>query len=58
MLCARVVRGISSTENEVTPRAAISWMVSMRSQRPQEADQHLVAAQSGRSSLPVRSFEP
>ena len=29
MLCARVVRGISSTENDVTPRSAISRMVSI-----------------------------
>ena len=28
MLCARVVRGINSTENEVTPVAAISCIVS------------------------------
>ena len=28
MLCARVVRGISSTEKEVTPLSAISWMAS------------------------------
>ena len=27
MLCARVVRGINSTANEVTPVAAISWIV-------------------------------
>ncbi len=29
MLCARVVRGISSTENDVTPRSAISRIVSI-----------------------------
>jgi hypothetical protein len=29
MLCARVVRGINSTENETTPLEAISWMVSI-----------------------------
>ena len=45
MLCARVVRGISSTENEVTPVSAISSNRLDRSQRPQEADQHLAAAQ-------------
>ena len=44
MLCARVVRGISSMEKEVTPVPAISWTISARSERAQEADENLVAA--------------
>ncbi len=58
MLCARVVRGISSMENEVTPVAAISLKHFERSQRPQETDQHLVRRSRGRSALPVASLEP
>ena len=44
MLCARVVRGISSTEKEVTPVAAISLRVSRASERTQKSDQDLSAA--------------
>ncbi len=51
MLCARVVRGISSTENDVTPgRRDLADRLD-RSQRPQEADQHLLAAQQGKVVL-------
>jgi len=43
MLCARVVRGINSTENEVTPwRRFPEWFRS--SQRPQKSSQDLTAA--------------
>ena len=47
MLCARVMRGISSTENEVTPAAAISCKRLERPQRPQKSDQHLAAFEKG-----------
>ena len=51
MLWARVVRGISSTENEVTPVAAISCTVCTIAQRPQEADQRLALAQQRQIGL-------
>ncbi len=43
MLWARVVRGINSTANEVTPVWAISCKISNRTQWPQKAHQHLPA---------------
>ena len=45
MLCARVMRGMSSTENDVTPVAAISSRAFARPERPQKSDQDLPAAQ-------------
>ena len=48
MLCARVMRGISSTENEVTPAAAISCKVrTSPTERTQESDEHLPAPHQG-----------
>ena len=58
MLCARVVRGISSTENEVTPVAGDFLDHFLRSQRPQESDQRLIAPHQrhvGLAGLVVRA---
>ncbi len=44
MLCARVVRGMSSTEKAVTPACAICCTTSRGTEGPQESDQHLPAA--------------
>ena len=51
MLCARVVRGISSTENDVTPRSAMSRMVSIDPSGRRKPIEHLVAAQEGKVFL-------
>ena len=58
MLWARVVRGISSTANDVTPVVGDLLDYFQRSQRPQEADQHLVPTQQrkvGRAGGIVRA---
>ncbi len=44
MLCARVVRGISSTENAVTPACAICCDDFRRTEGPQKSDERLAAA--------------
>ena len=51
MLCARVVRGISSTEKEVAPVAAIFLDGLHVAERPQEADQDLAPPQQRKIGL-------
>ena len=51
MLCARVVRGTSSTENELTPAAAICWIDFGRTKRTQKAYEQLITTQQGKISL-------
>ena len=58
MLCARVVRGMSSTENDVTPRSAIARMVSIDPSGLRKPIRIWSRRSRGRSSLPVLSFEP
>ena len=50
MLCARVMRGISSIENSVAPVAAMSWIGLRRAERIGEADDDLAGAQPARGS--------
>src|ERR1039457_1172759 len=58
MLCARVMRGISSMENAVTPVAASSWIVSSCPSGRTNPTRIWPARSSGRSAWPVRSLEP
>ena len=68
MLCARVVRGISSIEKEVTPVAAISWKVStapsgrrnpMRTWPAGRAGDRLCRCyRSSRSTAPALRYRP
>src|SRR5260370_24810181 len=52
MLCARVVRGINSSANEMTPVWAICWITFIDPQGSQEADKDLLTAQQRKVRLP------
>ena len=58
MLCARVLRGISSTDKAVTPLDAISRMVSIEPSGRKNPISTWPLRYSGTSALPVLSFEP
>ena len=51
MLCARVMRGINSTEKEVTPVAASCLRRFEGAKRTMEANDRLIAAEKARDRL-------
>jgi hypothetical protein len=58
MLCARVVRGINSSANEMTPVWAICWIMSTDPSGRKKPIRTCSLCSSGRSACPVTSLEP
>jgi hypothetical protein len=58
MLCARVMRGISSTAKALTPVAAISCTVRGEARGRRKPMSVCPGRSSGRSAAPVRSLAP
>jgi hypothetical protein len=58
MLCARVVRGMSSMEKDVTPVAASFWSVSSGAKGRRKPIRYWSGRTSDKSASPVRSLAP